>query len=209
MMFSSFWIWAASRLSPLESRRHEVFKTNDWDQPEIQYSTGASNQAGCESTGDSAWWEDGWKDAMKVLNDSWVQEAVRMFYWLDSVWPRIWWIAASSKKGRQSFIAGAFRWFRNLSHTEACHTSRSCCDNRVSWLAADLQHISLWIKIPTTCFMLHTATCTTTVLTSRPKGIQLCNDRMKNGTIYIQSWYYIDVILHIIEKYRCIWHACR
>jgi hypothetical protein len=29
----------------------EVFKTNDWDQPEIQYSTGASNQVRHGKTG--------------------------------------------------------------------------------------------------------------------------------------------------------------
>lgn len=45
-------------------RWHEVFKTNDWDQPEIQYSTGASNQA---STNMWCGWNSGRSVGPKLL----------------------------------------------------------------------------------------------------------------------------------------------
>lgn len=45
-------------------RWHEVFKTNDWDQPEIQYSTGASNQA---STNMWCGWNSGRSVSPKLL----------------------------------------------------------------------------------------------------------------------------------------------
>ena len=207
-MFSSFWIWAASRLSPHLSR--DAMRSS-------RPMTGISPKS---STAQVPAIRQVVNPLVTVHGGN-MEEKMRWKSWMIHEFKKlsacfIDWTAFDQefgglqhpvRKEDSLFIAGAFSWFRNLSHTEACHTSRSCCDNRVSWLAADLQHMSLWIKIPTTCFMLHTAT--TTVLTSRPKGIQLCNDRMKNGTIYIQSWYYIDVILDIIEKYRCIWHACR